>query len=547
MGKKIKIDRDQLYQLYIVENKSGGEVARILGVSKDTVFTNAKIHKFNKAESIKVNVDKDVLYQLFINENKTVGEISDILNIPYSTVEKKLGKFSIKKPRELAQECKERGMLAEYGVKNAGKSKVIRDRTKATCQIRFSTDYALQNKDVIAKKLDTCEKRSGYKYNLQIPAVREQIKETCNVVYGGVCPACSIEVREKMGDTCESRFGTRNAMQNDKVKEKLKRILIDRGYIKEIECQTIHELSDNYGISITSLNNIYNDNDFSDEEFINYVKNLKNFGMNRLECDFGIATNMERFNKKPTQLDRIYRPDFILMENMYINSDGLYWHSESCKRITRNYHFNMRQHFEEKGLRLLQFHEDEIRDRLSIIKSMLSNLLGKSNKIYARKTVIKEVNQKEATLFLNNNHIMGDSSSRHVGLFYENQLVCLFSYKIYKDKLDVTRFCSLINHTVVGGFSKLLAHVEKLHPNLPVHYWVDLRYGTGNFLLSQGFVIPKKDTLSWKWTDYENTYNRRKCRANMDERKLTEREHANELKLYKIYDAGQRLYVKKAN
>jgi sulfur relay (sulfurtransferase) DsrF/TusC family protein len=32
----------------------------------------------------------------------------------------------------------------------------------------------------------------------------------------------------------------------------------------------------------------------------------------------------------------------------------------------------------------------------------------------------------------------------------------------------------------------------------------------------------------------------------MDERKLTQKQYADELKLFKIYDAGQRLYVKKS-
>lgn len=41
------------------------------------------------------------------------------------------------------------------------------------------------------------------------------------------------------------------------------------------------------------------------------------------------------------------------------------------------------------------------------------------------------------------------------------------------------------------------------------------------------------DTLGWEWTDFSNTYNRRKCRANMEERKSREREYVNELGLYK--------------
>ncbi|MEM4359960.1 MAG: hypothetical protein QXT45_05475 [Candidatus Bilamarchaeaceae archaeon] len=58
-----------------------------------------------------------------------------------------------------------------------------------------------------------------------------------------------------------------------------------------------------------------------------------------------------------------------------------------------------------------------------------------------------------------------------------------------------------------------------------------------------GFV-KVKDILGWEWTDLKTTYNRLQCRANMDERKLKEKEYAAELGWFKIYDAGQRLFEK---
>jgi hypothetical protein len=103
--------------------------------------------------------------------------------------------------------------------------------------------------------------------------------------------------------------------------------------------------------------------------------------------------------------------------------------------------------------------------------------------------------------------------------------------------------CSEVGTTVVGGFSKLLSYIEKITTFDSIEYWVDLRYGTGNFLLNHNF-IHKKDTQGWRWTDRKNTFNRLKCTANMDERNLTEKEHASELGWSRIYDAGQRLYVK---
>ena len=309
----------------------------------------------------------------------------------------------------------------------------------------------------------------------------------------------------------------------------------------EINGLSISELANQFGLSATTIHFFLKKEKPTDSQIMDFLKSYQETQMTTLEYKLSQIQEATRFNKKPAQLSKRYLPDFQLNSSTFINTDGLYWHCEL--KLNKHYHFDMRLAFEEAGLRLLQFREDEVNFKFPIVESMINNLLNKSVKVYARKTVIKEVAQSEATDFLKKNHIMGNYRSKHVGLYQDQTLVCLFSYKVYKDKLKVERFCSLINHTIVGGFSKLLKHVEKLHPNLPIHYWVDLRYGTGNFLLNQGFV-KDHDTLGWKWTDFKNTYNRLKCRANMDERKLTQAEHAAELKLYKIYDAGQRLYIK---
>jgi hypothetical protein len=120
------------------------------------------------------------------------------------------------------------------------------------------------------------------------------------------------------------------------------------------------------------------------------------------------------------------------------------------------------------------------------------------------------------------------------------------SYRLVGRRLIIERLSSELDTVVIGGFSKMLSYLER---NLygkydEIHYWVDLRYGVGSFLLQHGFK-KDHDVLSWKWTDNKATYNRLACRANMDSRCLSEKEHAKELKWSKIYDAGQRLYIKK--
>ena len=274
------------------------------------------------------------------------------------------------------------------------------------------------------------------------------------------------------------------------------------------------------------------------DEFISDFKDNKT----SLEILFENLMNVKHFNLKPN-LTINYRPDFKLSETVFVNVDGLYWHDELNKG--KDYHFNMRKDFEKKNLRLFQFYQNELLDKPEIIKSILCNVLGNiETKIFARKCEIRQVLHKDAVLFLNQNHLMGPIKAKHIGLYYESELVSLMSYKVKNNTLKIERFCSKVNVSVVGGFSKILTHIEKNIDNIAeIHNWVDLRYGTGEHLESKGFV-KIKETIGWKWTDYKTTFNRLACRANMDERKMTESQYAKEKKWFKIYDAGQRLWVK---
>ena len=68
--------------------------------------------------------------------------------------------------------------------------------------------------------------------------------------------------------------------------------------------------------------------------------------------------------------------------------------------------------------------EDDWIYKEEIIKSILLNRLGIiENKIYARKCELKEVSYKDSKEFLDNNHIQGNSMSKHrIGLYYNDEL-----------------------------------------------------------------------------------------------------------------------------
>jgi hypothetical protein len=238
--------------------------------------------------------------------------------------------------------------------------------------------------------------------------------------------------------------------------------------------------------------------------------------------------NTPVYNKTPNFLSNVknIKPDFMINNNIYVEADGLYWHSEL---ITKDkYHHYRRELFQKYGKRLVQLREDEIRNKPKIIKSMFDSILLKNKRVYARKCIITN---EVPNSFFEENHLMGSAYTKACGLLFNSQLVCSISYVIRNNKLHIIRFCSILNVNVVGGFSKLLNHIISVNNfKGQVVNLVDLRYGNGNYLLKFGFIL-ESISLGWRWTDFKKTYSRLK-------------HIAVKKKWYKIFDAGQAKYTK---
>lgn len=158
----------------------------------------------------------------------------------------------------------------------------------------------------------------------------------------------------------------------------------------------------------------------------------------------------------PLELD-IYIPD----KNIAIEFNGLYWHTENQGK-DRNYHKDKHDACRKKNIQLITIWEDEWDFKNDIVKSMISHKLGvdDSDKVYARKTQIVEVDKHTARKFLDNNHIQGFSSgSVYYGLMYNNTLVAVSSWRKLRNTLYLDRYATSCN--VLGGMGKLLKQAKR--------------------------------------------------------------------------------------
>ena len=307
---------------------------------------------------------------------------------------------------------------------------------------------------------------------------------------------------------------------------------------------SVQDFANNNQIPLSTAGQIYNAH--GEEFLINYANDPY---INRLELRildlFKDQIEIVRWNKFPCEANIHYRPDFRLTKNnkiAYLNIDGIYYHTED--RVGKDYHLKLKETFANQNIKLFQFRSDELDDSSEIIKSIVLNYFDIAKKVRASSCKVRNVDQQLAQQFLDQNHLMGKVLNRPaVGLFNKEQLVCLLSYSIHDNTLEIDRFCTKLNTRVYGGFGKLLDFVVKLKNPSAIQSFCDLRYATGTSYKALGFDL-ESTTLGWRWATTNRTFNRLRCRANMDARGLSEKQHAEELGLKKIFDAGQARYVK---
>jgi hypothetical protein len=235
-----------------------------------------------------------------------------------------------------------------------------------------------------------------------------------------------------------------------------------------------------------------NTNGFSNAELevLNYVKSIYD----------GEVIHGDRTVLKPKELD-IYVPD----KNFAIEFNGTYWHSadEETDSDKMKYHLNKTIGCESAGINLMYIWEHYWNDVLKqkIIKSMIRSKLGLGKRIYARATEVREVSSTATKQFLTLNHLQGHSnSSINLGLYHQGDLVALMTFgkpRFNKNyDWELIRYCSLINHNVVGGASKLLKHFRKNHEGSILSY-ANREHSNGKLYRSLGFnLISESQNLS---------------------------------------------------
>jgi len=456
-----------------------------------------------------------------------------------------------------------------YGVANVMHDKDIRQRARQTNQERYGGNAPACDVNIVKKIKETNKKRYGGNAPLSSKEIRKKVKDTNLIRYGAENPFGSPSIKEKIRQVLLERYGVEHPILNAEIRQKwIDTCLAKYGYkspldVPQIRKNAIQTKISKYGWLVLStgitLSDYLREHNRMDLNYTSckyvylkygfamlqeYVEGNRTFGdVTSLEHQTSALLGVPHLGKVIHLAASWSKPDFQLSDKVYLDADGLFYHSSYYQKDL-DYHFKKRLKYESDNKRLLQFREDEIRDKPLIVKSIVDNVLGKTRRLFARKAKTIQVPWTEAEIFLKENHLQGVGAfATAYGLeFPQEGLMMLLCVRKKEDGLELSRMCTKVGHTVLGGFSRLLIHAIKQHKPAFVSSWCDLRYADGRGYEKLGFDAIR-DVQSWAWTDYENVYHRLRCRANMDERCLSEADHAAELGWVKIYDAGQRLYM----
>ena len=381
----------------------------------------------------------------------------------------------------------------------------------------------------LEKSRQTYKEKTGYSHPHKNPKIKKKWKQTNLERTGYENPFQNPDILEKMKQTCKEKTGYEHSSQNPEIIERTKIIIKNNFYNKLLNSNRLKNkvtplftLDDYKGIKNKYLFkcNICN-NEFFDNLDNGKIPRclicypiLNGFSLSEKEisefCKQYYPGLIENFREiiSPYELD-IYIPEL----NLAIEFNGLYWHSELNGK-DRNYHLNKYLLCKEKNIKLIQIFEDEWVNKSNIIKSILLEKFNKlPNIMDSNECIIKEINNNDAIIFLENNHIDGQiNSDINIGLFYNNELVSLLSLnKIENENYEILRLCNKLNTSIHGSFSKLFkCFKDKYMPKIIITY-SDLRYCEGNSYINLKFKHTETSKPNYYYiNDYSQRFSRLK-------------------------------------
>lgn len=334
--------------------------------------------------------------------------------------------------------------------------------------------------------------------------------------------------RPEYNELIKNRYGVDNISQLNEIKEKKRQKSLDKynvdnvskapEIIKKIETTMLK----NYGVStvLTLPENQLKSSEKNRYRISKINRKWKDELLNKFDVNFDFEQKVGELFLTDLGFENLridVNPSISHSNTIsYPHAAGICTNAECSKKShkprERLYHQKRALDAEKNNLILLQYFDWY--DKNIFMNIVESKLKKTPERIYARKTVLKEIKQSEANRFFKENHLLGGSNGQSLclGLFYGDELVHCQTYgksrfnKSYE--WEAIRSCSKLNTQIIGGFSKCDKYFfSKINPDSVISY-VDLSTGVGETeAMFDGWVFSHITTPSAVWAKYMKTQN----------------------------------------
>ena len=471
-----------------------------------------------------------------------------------------LDRYGVDNPKKL-KEFVDKGSITsfkKYGVSHPSKSESVKNKNKETCLKKYGVTSTFQLKEVRDKYGENYINNHGVKNPFQLEEVKEKIKNTNILKYGVENPQQSNEIKEKKKKNAIEKYGVESTNSSPEVKENKRRSSLKKyGVDHPNKSENFKEdRRKNFYLKLFNSNRLkdkveplFSLDDFKSTNPIHEYKwkcpICSNVFIDSLDCGkiprclkcnpYVVSTS--KFENEIANFCKQYYPNLIENDRNILKEDrleidiyipeiklaiecnGLYWHSELNGK-DKNYHIEKSKKCFNKGINLIHIFEDEWYDKEDIVKSILLAKMGKiPNKIYARKCIIKKVNQINSNKFLFENHLQGPINGKSIGLYYNDELVSIIVYskpRFNKNyDIEILRFCNKKDFIIPGSLSKLVSNID----GRKISY-CDKRYSEGRGYISSGFKLIGESPPNYFYL--EKSYQKRFSRIQFQKHKLSD-------------------------
>lgn len=422
-------------------------------------------------------------------------------------------------------------------------------------------------KEHVEKIRKTTRERYGVDNVLALPESQSKAKAVCLEKYGCESPFGNKQVFEKARQTCREKFGTDYYSQSQDWKDKK-----GDNYVYHMQEHITHfeDYNEDFIRKHFIRDGVYYITEYMEyfnKSYTGAIQHKHKLGIvekNDINRDTVMENELKAFVEQYTEViehDRILvKPkeiDLVIPKiKLAIEYNGLFWHSEQQGKAS-NYHVDKTDKCEEQGYQLLHIFENE---DIEIWKSVIANKLGLSQRIFARKTELRELEYSDIKEFLNENHVQGESkSSTNYGLFFNNELVQVMTFakpRFNKNyDYELIRLCTKKFTSVIGGASKLFKYFVTKHKGASIISYANRRFSKGNIYKALGFELKEVTKPNYFYSKHGEVYSRYQAQKHKlpellgdgYDKDLTERENMLNNKFLVVYDCGNYVFTYKDN